>query len=33
MIFKNNDLRGSFDEEYRNVLKNPFWPYKFTSER
>ena len=30
---KNNDLKTSFNEKYKNVLKNQFWSYEFTSER
>ena len=29
---KNNDLEKSFDQEYKDVLKNQCWSYKFTSE-
>ena len=29
---KNNGLKTSFNEEYKDVLKNQFWSYEFTSE-
>ena len=32
IVLKNNDLKIYFDEEYKNVLKNQFQSYKFTSE-
>ena len=31
-MLKNNDLKSSFDKEYKDVLKNQFLSYKFTSE-
>ena len=27
-----NDLESSFDKEYKDVLKNQFWGYKFALE-
>ena len=32
IILKDNDSESSFDEEYKDVLKNQFWNYKFTLE-
>ena len=32
IMLKNNDLKSSFDKEYKDVLKNQFLSYKFTSE-
>ena len=32
ICFKNSNLESSFDEECKDVLKNQFWSYKFTSE-
>ena len=32
IVFKNHDLKCSFDEEINGCLKNQFWSYKFTSE-
>ena len=31
-MLKYNDLESSFDEEYKDVLKNQFWSYIFISE-
>ena len=31
-MLKNNDLKSSFDKEYKDVLKNQFLSCKFTSE-
>ena len=31
-MLKNNDLESHFDEEHKNLFKNQFSSYKFTSE-
>ena len=32
LLFLNNYLESSFDEEYKDILKIQLWSYKFTSE-
>ena len=32
LFLKNNDLKSYFDEQYKDILKNQFWCYNFTSE-
>ena len=32
IVLQNNNLESSFHEAYKDVLKNQFWSYKFTSD-